>query len=87
MIEFGPKRQIPGRLSFVVRTLARNRLIVKANPVERTIDEIGQFRLQVGESREGESVDPTRACLVPGKNRFIDDRNRMAQIRKSCRRS
>ncbi len=86
MIELGAKRQIPGRLSFVVAALTRDRLVVKANPVERTIDEVGEFRLEVWESREGESIDPTCAGLVSWKDRFIDDRNRVAKIGKSCRR-
>lgn len=44
MIELGAKRQVPGGLPFVVAALTRERLVVKANTLERTIDEIGEFR-------------------------------------------
>ncbi len=82
-------RRIPGRLSFVVAAMSRNRLIVKSNSVEKAVDKVIQFGLEVGlevwESAERESVDPTCAGLVPGENRLVDDRNRMTQIRKRRR--
>src|SRR5678815_4292288 len=37
MIELGAEGQVPGRIPFVVTALTRDRLVVKANPVERTI--------------------------------------------------
>jgi hypothetical protein len=75
-------RRLPGRLSFVVAATSRNRLIVKSNSVERTVDKVIQFGLEIWESAERESVDPTCAGLVTGKNRLVDDRKRTTQIRK-----
>jgi len=65
--------------------MSRNRLIVKSNSVEKAVDKVIQFGLEVWESAERESVDPTCAGLVPGENRLVDDRNRMTQIRKRRR--
>src|SRR5260370_22256737 len=73
MIEVGAESQIPGRPSFVVAAMSRNRLVVKSNSVERTVDEVMQFRLEIWESSERQSVDPTRASLMAGKKQPFYD--------------
>src|SRR5262245_21576007 len=87
MIEPGSKRQITGRCAIVTGALTRYRLVVEADSVERTVDQIVQFRLQVRKSRERERIDPAGTGFVAREGRFIDDRNRVAKIRECrCRR-
>src|SRR5207249_4318240 len=87
MIELRPQRKIAGRLWFFVRPVTRNRLVIETNPVERTINQVIEFRLEIRKSRESESVDPTRAGLVSWEYGFVDNGDRMPHLpeRGSCR--
>src|SRR5947209_4121214 len=86
MVEFGSQRQISGWLSFVVRSVTRNSLVVKTNPLERTINKVIEFPLEIRKSREGQSIDPTGPCLVSRKDGFVDDGDRMPLLRERRRR-
>src|SRR5215475_6155826 len=85
VVELGPQRQIPRGVSLVVCPMTRDRLIVKTNPVEGTIHKVIEFRLEIRKPRERESVDPTGACLVSRKDRFVDDGDRMPLLCERCR--
>src|SRR5262249_35014220 len=87
IVELGPQRQVSGRPSFVVRSVTLNGVVVKANAVEGTIHKVIEFRLEIRKPRERESVDPTGACLVPRKDGFVDDDDRVPLLCERCRRS
>ena len=64
--------------------MTRDRLIVEANPVEGTVDQVLDFRLEIRKSRESESIDPTGAGLMTWKDGFVDDGNGMPKLHESC---
>ena len=64
--------------------MVRDRLVIEPNPMERTIHESWDFRLEVGEPVERERIDPARAGLVSWKDGLIDHGHAVAAFDKRC---